>query len=70
MNSYTYLLISIVHRLRGGEFFDYILEKDYLDEMEAIHYVKQMLDAVGYLHGKNIIHLYLKVSLTLHILYF
>ena len=52
---------SIVRRLGGGEFFDYIIEKDYLDEMEAIHYIKQMLDALGYLHGKSIIHLDLKV---------
>ena len=49
-------------RLNGGEFFDYISEKEYLVEKEASHFMQQLLEAIDYFHKKKIIHLDLKVS--------
>ena len=48
-------------RLNGGELFDYVIEKDYLDEAEATYYMKQILAGLAYVHKKNIVHLDLKV---------
>lgn len=52
------------HRLDGGELFDYLTQKDFLDEGEATHYTKQILGALEYAHSKNIVHLDLKVIIT------
>jgi len=49
------------HRLNGGELFDYVVEKEYLDEKEAGIYMKQLLSAVDFFHKKGIVHLDLKV---------
>ena len=49
-------------RLNGGELFDYVLEKEYLDEKEATYYMKQLLGAVSFFHQKKIVHMDLKVS--------
>ena len=49
-------------RLNGGELFDYVLEKEYLNEKEASYYMRQILSAIDYFHKKNIVHLDLKVS--------
>lgn len=46
--------------LHGGELFDYVIEKDYLDEAEAVYYMTQILEGLDYMHKKNIVHLDLK----------
>ena len=51
-------------RLNGGELFDYVISKDYLDENEASLYMQQILGAIDFCHKKKIVHLDLKVSVT------
>lgn len=52
-------------RLNGGELFDYVIAKEYLDENEASYYLKQILGALNFCHKKKIVHLDLKVSTQL-----
>ena len=49
------------YRLSGCELFDYITEKDFLEEQEATMYIRNILQAVQYLHEKNVCHLDIKV---------
>lgn len=61
-------------RLSGCELFDYVTQKDYLEEQEAATYVRYILQASKYLHDNNICHLDIKVKSTcgiqaLHSLY-
>ena len=53
-NFYTY-------RLSGGELFDKICECEFLKEVDACSYMKQVLEAVNYIHSLNIVHLDIKV---------
>ena len=50
-------------RVDGGELFDRIVEKGTYSELDASNLVKQVLEAVGYLHELNIIHRDLKVMI-------
>jgi len=52
-----------LYRLNGGELFDYVIAKEYLDENEASHYMQQILSAMDFCHKKKIVHLDLKVSI-------
>ena len=52
---------TLIIRLNGGELFDYVIQKDYLDEAEATYYMKQILAGLAYVHKKSIVHLDLKV---------
>merc|ERR1719295_2135883 len=47
-------------RLRGGELFDFISEKERLSEEEASNFIKQILLGVKHMHLKNVAHLDLK----------
>ena len=51
----------LCYRVDGGELFEYLAEKDKLDEEEASAFIKQILDGVQHLHSKQIAHLDLKV---------
>ncbi|KAG7225353.1 hypothetical protein INR49_027336 [Caranx melampygus] len=44
----------------GGELFDFIAEKENLLEIEAIEFMKQILEGLGFMHSKNIAHFDLK----------
>ncbi|OLL22736.1 Calcium/calmodulin-dependent protein kinase [Neolecta irregularis DAH-3] len=44
----------------GGELFDRICELGKFTERDAVDHIKEILDAVAYLHGKHIIHRDLK----------
>ena len=61
MNLKLYKMFSYF-RLRGGELFDFISEKERLSEEEASNFIKQILLGVKHMHSKNIAHLDLKVT--------
>ena len=47
-------------RLRGGELFDFISEKERLSEEEASNFIQQILLGLKHMHSKHIAHLDLK----------
>lgn len=49
-------------RVSGGELFDRIVEKGFYTERDASALIRQILDAVKYLHDMGIVHRDLKVS--------
>jgi len=55
----------IHNRVTGGELFDRIVEKGSYTERDASHLIRQVLEAVDYMHDKGIVHRDLKVSLTI-----
>lgn len=50
-----------VSSVTGGELFDRIVEKGSYTERDASHLIKQVLEAVDYMHEKGIVHRDLKV---------
>lgn len=54
-------ICMIYEFLSGGELFDRITSEGYImSESEVINYIRQVCDAVRYMHEKNIIHLDIK----------
>lgn len=53
---------GVWHRVSGGELFDRIVEKGFYTEMDASRLIRQVLDAVNYLHSMGIVHRDLKVQ--------
>lgn len=45
----------------GGDVFDWILDQGNYTERDASNVIKQVLEAVAYLHSLNIVHRNLKV---------
>lgn len=53
-------VVLILELVGGGELFDFIAEKENLLESEAIEFMQQILEGLGYMHSKNIAHFDLK----------
>lgn len=49
----------------GREVFDWILDQGYYSERDTSNVVRQVLEAVAYLHSLQIVHRNLKVILTI-----
>lgn len=49
-------------RINGGELFDRIVEKGSYTERDASNLIKQILEAVDYMHSQGVVHRDLKVS--------
>ena len=47
--------------MTGGELFDRIVEKGSYTEQDASNLIRQVLQAVDYLHDKGVVHRDLKV---------
>lgn len=50
-------------RATGGDVFDWILDQGNYTERDAANVIRQVLEAVAYLHSLNIVHRNLKVGL-------
>lgn len=48
-------------RVTGGELFDRIVEKGSYTEKDASDLIRQVLEAVGYMHDQGVVHRDLKV---------
>ena len=55
------LTTFLSYSVSGGELFERIVAEDNLTEKEAVHYMKQLLQALHHMHNKKIVHLDLKV---------
>lgn len=52
---------SPFHRVTGGELFDRIVEKGSYTEKDASDLIRQILEAVDYMHSQGVVHRDLKV---------
>ena len=57
--------MSFFNSVSGGELFDRIVEKGFYTEKDASTLIRQVLDAVYYLHRMGIVHRDLKVRPSL-----
>uniref|UniRef100_A0A8C1M1G9 Calcium/calmodulin-dependent protein kinase type IV n=2 Tax=Cyprinus carpio TaxID=7962 RepID=A0A8C1M1G9_CYPCA len=53
-------IFLILELVTGGELFDRIVERGYYSERDAAHVIKQILEAVAYLHENGVVHRDLK----------
>lgn len=62
MLNYSYHHItSLIFRVTGGELFDRIVEKGSYTEKDASGLIRQVLEAVDYMHEQGVVHRDLKV---------
>lgn len=47
-------LYLVLEYVEGGELFDYLVQRRYLPESEAVDYIQQIVTAVDYCHRFNI----------------
>ncbi len=52
------------YSMEGGEIIDYILKRENLTEGVVVSYLKQLLNALDYIHEKKVIHCDIKVSIS------
>ncbi|TSM68901.1 Myosin light chain kinase, smooth muscle [Bagarius yarrelli] len=54
-------MVMVLEMVSGGELFERIIDEDFeLSEREVIKYMLQIIDGVGFIHKKGIVHLDLK----------
>lgn len=56
------LVYGFFCRVTGGELFDRIVQKGSYTEIDAAHLIRQVLEAVDYMHEQGVVHRDLKVS--------
>lgn len=54
--------VDVFFRVTGGELFDRIVQKGSYTEIDAAHLIRQVLEAVDYMHEQGVVHRDLKVS--------
>lgn len=54
-----------LYSLSGGELLAHLAEKETLTEEECSHYIRQVLEGLHYIHTNNIIHMAVKVGVSL-----
>ena len=54
--------ILFIHSVTGGELFDRIVEKGSYTEKDAADLIRQVLEAVDYMHDQGVVHRDLKVT--------
>lgn len=55
-------VFSTCFSVHGGELFERIVAEEYLMEDDAVDYVKQILEALKFMHERHVVHLDLKVT--------
>ncbi|XP_028394028.1 myosin light chain kinase family member 4-like [Dendronephthya gigantea] len=50
----------VMDYIAGGELFERIVEKEYLEEQEAVEYLRQLIQGLQHMHSRNIVHLDIK----------
>lgn len=53
-------IVMVLEFVPGGELFERIVAEEYLMEDDAVDYVKQILEALQFMHERNFVHLDLK----------
>ncbi|XP_074079282.1 death-associated protein kinase 2-like isoform X1 [Macrotis lagotis] len=53
-------MVLVLELIQGGEFFDFVAEKESMAEPEASDFLLQLLDGLVYMHSLNIAHFDLK----------
>lgn len=59
-----HIMLFTRYRVTGGELFDRIVEKGSYTEKDASHLIRQVLEAVDYMHEQGVVHRDLKVRTT------
>jgi len=53
--------------VKGGELFEFIETEGHIDEDVTVRLLRQVLEGVEFLHSHNILHMDIKVRVSLHL---